>query len=150
MRFHDLRSIEQLTSQRLRIWAIKVDLENAIKIDFSNAKSFGIEPTDLVADDHTACRRMAEEFRAGSWAPEIIIVPSAALPGTQNIVIFGERTAIPYSWSPIDPDDLPTCTVAEMSQPPPAIADLVCFRGGENPEYEAWASGRQYAFPDLP
>lgn len=150
MRFHDLRDIDRLLTMRLRIWAIKDNLELATQITFANATKFGIEPAELVDDDHSACRRLADRIRNDSSTPDTIIVPSAALPGTKNAVIFGERTSIPYSWKPIDPADLPTSVVAERSQPPEGLADLVCFTDTPNPEHEAWSRGHRYDFPELP
>jgi hypothetical protein len=92
---------------------------------------------------------MAEQLRADPRGPGSIIVPSAALPGTENLVIFGERTQIPYSWEPISSVDIPACVIAERSQPPLAIATLVRFVGDPHPALDAWREGRSFRFPDL-
>jgi RES domain len=138
------------TDHRLRIWALRVDLDAATRIDFSAAKRFDLnEADDLIADEHAACQALAERMRADPRGPESIIVPSAALPGTENLVIFGERTQIPYSWEPISSIDIPACVIAERSQPPSAIASLVRYVGEPHPALEAWREGRSYRFPDL-
>jgi hypothetical protein len=149
LRSNELRDPTELAEHRLRIWAIRVDLGEAKRIDFTNASDFNIEAEDLVSDDHGPCRRLAERLRSDERAPKAIIVPSAALPGTENLVIFGERVPIPYLWVPIDPGDLPACVIAERSQPPSEISPLVRHFGESHRAFEEWKAGRRYHFPDL-
>lgn len=149
LRTNGLRDPAELAEHRLRLWAIRVDLAEARRIDFTNAREFKIEAADLVADDHGPCRRLAERLRSDALGPKMIIVPSAALPGTENLVIFGERTPIPYLWTPIDSVDLPACVLAERSQPPAEISPLVCHRGEPHRGLEEWEAGRRFRFPDL-
>lgn len=150
LRSNDLRDLGNLAEHRLRIWALRVDLSLATRIDFSTATHFDLSrPDDLIADDHSACRALAERLRTDPHGPQSIIVPSAALPGTENLVIFGERTQIPYSWEPLSAVDIPACVIAERSQPPPAIVPLVRYRGEPHSAFEAWQAGRGYRFPDL-
>jgi hypothetical protein len=145
-----LRDIERLAEHRLRIWALRVQLADVVRIDFHNAGEYGLhEPEDLIADDHAACRALGERLRTDPGRPKAICVPSAALPGTENIVIFGERVQIPYSWSPISPVDIPACVIAERSQPPPGVVPLVRYAGDSHPAFEAWRQGRGYRFADL-
>ncbi len=149
LRSNELRDPTELAEHRLRIWAIRVDLDEAKRIDFTNASDFNIEAEDLVSDDHRPCRRLAERLRNDGRAPKVIIVPSAALPGTENLVIFGERVPIPYLWAPIDPGDLPACVIAERSRPPSEISPLVRHFGEPHRAFEEWRAGRRYRFPDL-
>jgi RES domain-containing protein len=150
LRAVDLRDPRELAERRLRIWALRVDLTGAQRIDFSNAVDFGLEHSeDLIADNHSACRALAERLRADPRAPRTLIVPSAALPGTDNVVIFGERVQIPYSWQPISAVDIPACVIAERSQPPAGASSLVRYRGDSHPAFEAWRAGRSYRFRDL-
>jgi hypothetical protein len=149
LRTNDLRESVDLAEHRLRIWVVQLDLAGAAEIDFANSADFGLKPTDLVGDDHGPCRRMGERLRRDPSGPDTIIVPNAALPGTRNVVIFGERTAIPYSWHPRDAWDVPACTLAERSRPPEGIESAVRFLGDTHPELEAWAAGRPYQFADL-
>jgi hypothetical protein len=148
MRTNELREPVDLAERRLRIWAVKLDLAGALEIDFANAARFGLTPADLVGDDHGPCRRLAERLRSERSA-ETIVVPNAALPGTRNVVIFGERTAIPYAWPPRDSWDLPACALAERSRPPEGVESVVRFAGEPHPELEAWTAGLSYQFADL-
>lgn len=150
LRSNSLRDPVELAERRLRIWALRVDLSKAAEVNFSNAGQFELdEPEDLIADNHAACQALAERLRSDPRGPESIVVPSAALPGTDNLVILGERVQIPYSWEPISGVDIPACVIAERSQPPPGIASLVRYVGDPHPAFETWKSGRSYRFPDL-
>jgi RES domain-containing protein len=148
IRFNELRDEAELTDRRLRLWAVKVDLSSSLEITFSNAERYGLRCDELTGDDYGACRRFAETLRRDVSAPKTIIVPSAALPGTRNVVIFGERTAIPFNWQPLGPTDLPAAIVAEASGAPHDIASHVRYRGETDPELEAWEEGRRYRFED--
>lgn len=150
LRTENLRDASELAERRLRIWALRVELADAQRIDFANAVDFGLSNSeDLIADNHGACRALAERLRADPRAPQTLIVPSAALPGIDNVVIFGERVQIPYSWQPISAVDIPACVIAERSQPPAGVPSLVRYRGEPHPAFEAWRAGRSYRFPDL-
>jgi len=149
LRFHDLRRADELAERRLTIWALRLDLDSAAAIGFDNASDYKLQPPELVDDNHEACQDLSDRLRSDAAAPKTIIVPSAALPGTQNVVIFGERVAIPYQWPPIDEVDLPVCVVAGRAVPPPTLVDHVRFRGDGHAEFEAWLSGRRYVFADL-
>jgi hypothetical protein len=76
-------------------------------------------------------------------------VPSAALPGARNLVIFGPREAIPYLWAPIDAGDIPACIITKASQSPDGLLERVRFSGESHAELDAWLSGRRYEFQDL-
>lgn len=150
LRANELRDLDRLAEHRLRIWALRIQLADVARIDFHNAGEYELhEPGDLIADDHSACRALGERLRTDPGGPKAICVPSAALPGTENIVIFGERVQIPYSWSPISAVDIPACVIAERSQPPPGVVSLVRYAGDAHPGFEAWRKGRVYRFADL-
>lgn len=149
LRFHALRDLEGLSARRLRIWALRVELADALEIGFGDAAGFGLEPENLVSADHGPCRRLGEQLRTDPSGRDTIVVPSAALPGTRNVVSFGQRAPLPYDVQPIDRIDVPCCAIAERSQPPDGIASLV--RYGDDPHHalEAWAAGHRYQFRDL-
>lgn len=147
LRANNLRATDRLAERRLRIWVAQLDLSDALTIDFDNAGGYGLEPEDLISDDYRPCQELAERFRDSVGSPQTIVVPSAALPGTQNAVIFGERVRVPYGWPPIDEVDLPACVIAERSQPPPGIAALVRYRGDEHSGLFAWQAGEPLSPP---
>jgi RES domain-containing protein len=148
LRFHNLRDERVLKAHRLRLWAIRVDLAEAVEINFSNADRYGLLRDELTSDSYEACRRFGDGLRRNSSAAESIVVPSAALPGTRNLIIFGERVAIPFDWEPLSSIDLPAAILAEGSSPPSGITSVVRYRGEPNPELEAWEVGRRYQFKE--
>lgn len=149
LRTHGITSREEVNDQRIRIWALRVVTADITPIDFENASHFGLDPWDLVSDDWTACQDFADGLRDDASAPKVLQVPSAALAGTCNLVLLGERVDIPYLWTPLDEVDVPTCVVAEDGRPPARLLDLVRYDGEPHAEFEAWGSGWRYEFADL-
>lgn len=149
LRTNDLRDTDRLSERRLRIWVLEIDLPDAVTIDFDNAGEYGLEPDDLVGDDHGPCQLFAERIQLEPSLPRTIIVPSAALPGTRNAIIFGERVRIPYGWKPIEDVDVPACVIAERSQPPNGISSLVRYEGDEHAELSAWQRGDPFQPPEF-
>ena len=96
----------------------------------------GLRPGDLVSDDLRACQRLADRLRAAG-APGAI-VPSAALPGTDNLVLFGERAAAPYGVDPLSPVDVPAAITADRARPPLGLLGRVRLRGAPHAALEAW------------
>ena len=107
---------EQLALVRHRTWALRLELDGLVRIGFEEAAEHGLRPGDLVSDDHRACHRLADRLRAAG-APGAI-VPSAALPGTENVVLFGERAAAPYLLEPVSGVDVPASLTADGGRPP--------------------------------
>jgi len=153
LRNGDLRRPEDIADLRLNVWAFKLDLKDALELDFEaaerRAEEPGMRPEDLVSDDHTACRRLADRLRSDSAAPKALVVPNAALPGTRNLVIFGPRVQIPYLWEPVDYGDIPACVITKASQPPEGLLERVRFSRQPHAELEAWRVGRRFDFTDL-
>jgi hypothetical protein len=118
-------------------------------IEFSDAANWGIGPDDLVADDYGPCQALADRLRTDAGAPKAIRVPSAALPGTRNLVIFGERVSIPYQWTPVDAIDVPASVVAAYARPPAELFPLIRHPGAVHAELAAWLRGEAYRFADL-
>lgn len=139
-----------LAEFRHRIWAVKVAVADAVEIGWSNAEAFGISPQDLVADDHTGCRRLADRLR--DEGTDTIIVPNAALPGTRNIVILRPCVALPYGARPRRRGDLPVAVVAEDATIPPELWASVRSPGASHVGLEAWREGTAFVFeePDVP
>jgi RES domain len=85
------------------LWALRVRLaETPFALTFGTAGDLGISPDELLADDHGPCRARAKAFRTGG--PQAFIAPSAALPGSTNLVVLGPRVLAP--WTPLPLDEL--------------------------------------------
>lgn len=144
MRRSDLREPERIRAVRTRTWALEVAVEGLPEATFANAeREFGIAPEALVADDPAECRALAARLRGS--APGLV-VPSAALPGTRNVVLFGPRVAAPYLTVPVSSLDVPASITAQDGRPLVSLLDVVRFVGEPHAELEAWRSGAEFGF----
>ena len=131
---------------RHRTWALRIELAGLVRIGFAEAAEHGLRPGDLVSDDLRACHRLADRLRAAG-APGAI-VPSAALPGTENVVLFGERAAAPYPLEPLSRIDVPASLTADGGRPPRGLLERVRRRGEPHPALEAWRAGEPFRFAE--
>lgn len=131
-----------------RLWAARVPLEGIERITFSNATSFGVRPEELVGEDYGPTQDLADRLREKGAAG--FIAPSAALPGTESIVLFGTRLLHPYLVEPIDPEQVSTAHAAEGAIPAEAVP-LVRWRGDAHVGLAHWQStGAEFVFRDPP
>ena len=144
LRASGLRGAEQLALVRHRTWALRLDLAGVPRIGFGDAAAHGLRPGDLVSDDLRACHRLADRLRSAG-APGAI-VPSAALPGTENVVLFGERVAAPYLLEPLSRIDVPASLTADGGRPPLGLLERVRRRGDPHAALETWRAGEPYRF----
>lgn len=145
MRGADLRAPDQVRAVQTRTWALRVPLGDLVEITFDSAEGFGISAEELVGDDHGPCRRLAGRLRADSAG---ILVPSAALPGTRNAVLFGARVAAPYLTEPVSALDIPASITADAGRPVISLLSLVRFTGAVHPELAAWREGATFQFEE--
>jgi RES domain-containing protein len=143
---HEEPSAPLAASFRHRVWALRLELDGALVLDFDDAGDWGLEPFELVDDDQGACRAFADRARAAGHTT--LVVPSAALPGTKNVVVLEPRVASPWDVAPFDPVDVPTALVAEDATIPEELLPLVRHQGQPHAAFEAWADERQYDFED--
>jgi hypothetical protein len=125
LRNRDLRTPEQARSLELRIWALDVPDDGVVDVPFA---------PELVIDDLEPCRRLADRLRAEGARGAI--VPSAALPGTRNLVLFGARNAAPWLSPVVGSFDVRTSIAAENSEALVSLLGQVRFRGRRPPATE--------------
>jgi RES domain len=143
MRNADLRGADQVLAVRTRTWALEVQLDDLPEITFETAGRYGITAEELIADDHGPCQQLANRLRGR--APGAI-VPSAALPGTRNAVLFGARVAAPYLTRPVSTLDIPASITADGARPLLSLRSLVRFIGDPHAAFEAWRAGAGFGF----
>jgi hypothetical protein len=144
LRGSDLRAPEQVRVVSQRVWALRLDLDPLVRVGFDEAARLKVRPGDLVSDDYRACHRLAGRLRSDGASG--LLVPSAALPGTLNVVLFGPRVSSPYLVDPVSALDVPASITAEGGRPPESLLGLVRFRGAPHPQLDAWKAGREFAF----
>lgn len=130
-----------------RTWAATFVLaDDAVaRVTFENAPDWGIDAERLVDDDYTTCQDLGRKLRRSHDA---LIVPSAALAGTSNLVLFGPRVISPYGAPPVDPElDIPSAPTSDRGRPPAALLDLVRHKGTAHLSLVAWRAGAPEPLP---
>jgi hypothetical protein len=146
MRGNSLRHPEQIRQLRARTWALRLTADELTAITFATAGEHGLEPEELVADDQSSCRRLAARLRGAGAAG--VIVPSAALPGTESVVLFGPRVGSPYLLEPLGEVDVPAGITAHDGRPVATLIGLVRYRGEAHAALEAWRRGEAFTFQE--
>ncbi len=149
LRNEDRRTRERVVLMRYPLWAIRAQLtEEPLELSFDNAGSFGLAPEDLVADDHGPCRALAQTFREDG--PKAFVAPSAALPGTRNLVVLEPHVLGPWEPVPLDEIDWPGSLAAQDGRCPEGLWDLVHYRstGTRHAGLEAWEHGDELVFEE--
>lgn len=150
LRHEEVHEEAQAESIRPPLWALRfIDLQ-PLEVTFGSCERFGLTPEDLVADDHGACQALATGFRRDPDGPRALIVPSAALPGTRNLVILDARVAVPYDATPVDDVDVPIALAAEAGRSPAGLVDAVHHFGSRRPHpaVAAWRAGAELVFAE--
>jgi RES domain-containing protein len=99
VRSEELRNYEEARELRVSVWELRID-EGAIA-DFSTpsaAEQQGVNWRDLLADDWTECQTVGTEIVSGGGRG--VLAPSASLPGSRCLTLFGPRTEIAWSADP--------------------------------------------------
>jgi hypothetical protein len=147
LRNEDRRTRERAVLMRYPLWAIRVNLdEPPLELTFDNAGRFGLAAEDLVADDHGPCRGLAQAFRQDG--PKAFLAPSAALPGTTNLVVLEPRVLAPWDQVPLDEIDWPGSLAAQDGRCPEGLWNFVHYRGTSTTHQglEAWRNGEPFVF----
>jgi hypothetical protein len=134
---------------RYPLWAIRVMLDDEpLELTFDTAPDYGLEPGDLVADLQGPCQGLADQFRGGGV--DAFIAPSAALPGTRNLVILRERVMIGFEQVPLEDVDVPVAMAAQGARCPEGLWGLTHYRdtGTPHPAFDAWQNGDDYVFSE--
>jgi RES domain-containing protein len=149
LRNEDRRTRERALLMRYPLWVIRVRLaEPPLALTFDAAAHHGLLPEDLVADDHAPCRALAQAFRGDG--PHAFLAPSAALPGTTNLVVLEPRVLTSWSAEPIDEQDWPGAMTSQDGRCPEDLWDLVHYRDSPTPHpaLTAWRDGRELVFEE--
>jgi RES domain len=128
IRGHSVRLPDQVLQVRERTWALQ------------------LEQDELLDDDPTRCQELANELRAADIPG--MVVPSAALPGTRNVVLFGPRVGSPYLLEPLSAIDVPASITAHDGRPIVSLLELVRFRGDTHAGLDAWQRGDHLEFDE--
>jgi hypothetical protein len=131
----------------LNLWTAGIDVADPTRVDFDDCVRYGLTADELVGDDYLPTQALADAVRnAGATA---MIVPSAALPGTHNMILFGVRVRNPFLSNPLTPEEVPTGHLSDGARPPGEVAPHVRWFGASHRAAEQWkATGSYDIFED--
>jgi RES domain len=132
LRHEDLRSEAEASTYRTTLWQLRVN--EGVVVDYSSfekAEAAGFPPEALVDDDHEACQREAQRlFSLGAGG---VLSPSAALPGSVNLTLFGQRVPIRWDAHVQISTAIPVQRLA-TGQPPQGLVSRVRYYGESHAE----------------
>lgn len=146
LRNEDRRTRARAVMMRYPLWAIRAHVpDEPLHLTFDNATDFGLTADDLVSDDYAACRGLAARFRSGG--PSSFTAPSAALPGTSNLVVLEPRVLISWDQVTLDEIDWPGALASQDGRCPEGLWDVVHYRSAETRHAAllAWEAGENFA-----
>lgn len=98
IRNENLRSEADLSLVQMALWQAQIEQARIADYrDFGTAEKAGLDPELLISDEQSACRVEGRRLRENNFAG--VLYPSAALPGEQNLVLFGPRILLPWGAS---------------------------------------------------
>lgn len=115
-----------------RLWVGRFDHIDLLDLDEDSAADWGTSLDELTGDEWGPCQAVAERLLEAGHRE--IRVPSAALPGTFNLVLFGQRLPIPLTAGVREPlVDIPCAVAADNSTGIPSVLSSVRHRGAPHP-----------------
>lgn len=140
LRWEDRREAPEAAALATRVWALRVTVNGPVeRVGFDTAEDFDLSPEELVAEDHAPCQALARRARARGVAS--LVVPSAALPGTDNLVVLGPRVMTAWLLDPVSDVDVPASVVADRAGAPLAALSHVRWRDTAHAGLQAWRAG---------
>ncbi len=95
IRTEDLTSAAAVHLVSMPLWVLHVrETHVADCATFERAEAAGFPPEALVAEDRERCRAEATRLREHGFRG--VLAPSAALPGSVNLTLFGARLAVAW------------------------------------------------------
>lgn len=132
----------------LNLWTAVIDIDSVATVDFQDCAAYGLSADDLVGDDYAPTQALAAAVRGGG--ADAMVVPSAALPGTHNMILFGVRLLHPVLWEPISAEEIRTGHLTDTARPAAEIAGRVRWRGYPHTAAEQWKNTGSYELFDDP
>lgn len=98
IRNENLRSENDLSLVAMPLWQARIEQSRVADYrDFETAELAGFDPENLIDDSQGACQTEGRRLRAAGFAG--VLYPSAALPGEENLTLFGPKILLPWGSS---------------------------------------------------
>lgn len=95
IRNENLRAESDLSFVAMALWQAKIEQTRIADYhDFEAADLAGFDPEALIHDDQSVCREEGRRLRQAGFSG--VLYPSSALPGEENLALFGPRIALPW------------------------------------------------------
>jgi RES domain-containing protein len=117
IRNEELRSEDEVAMVSVSMWAARID--QAMVVDYSTferAEEAGFDAAALVDEDYGRCQEEGARLRELNYAG--VISPSAALPGSTNLTLFGPRMASTWGRTTLLVSSIPATIIAKGAPPP--------------------------------
>jgi hypothetical protein len=132
----------------LNLWTAAVDVDDVTRVDFDDCARYGTTPDELVGDDYAPTQALADAVRARG--ADAMVVPSAALPGTFNLILFGIRLLHPYLGEPVSAEETPTGHLTDVALAASEIAGRIRWFGTAHTAADQWKATGTYDLFDDP
>ncbi len=132
IRNEELRSEDQVAMVSVSMWAVLI--EGGVIADYSSfeqAERSGFDPAALVSENYEQCQSEGDRLRKKGFSG--VIAPSAALPGSLNVTLFGARVMSTWDRPKFLASSLPVTVIAKGAPPPgllPRVRHLGTPHGG--------------------
>lgn len=138
LRHEELRTEAESATYTTTIWQLKVD-EGAVAdySSFERSEAAGFPAEALVEDDHERCQ--AEAAWLKSHGIRGLLSPSAALPGSVSLTLFGPRVAIAWN-APVSLASTMPASRLTTGHPPKGLVSRVRHFGQPHSELVAYSS----------
>lgn len=136
IRAAEISSEPEVALVRMPMWVAQVNLQRLADYGtFERAAAAGFPPDALVDDDYSRCQDEGQRLREEGF--QGVLSPSAALPGTANLTIFGPRIASSWNVRPVLASSIPATEIA-VGSPPEGIVGRVRQRGTSHALLQAY------------
>lgn len=139
LRHEDLRTEAEAATYGTTIWQIRVDQGMVVDYStFERAEAAGFSAEALVEDDHDRCQAEAARLKGDGMLG--LLSPSAALPGSVNLTLFGPRVAIPWDATVSLASTMPAGKLT-TGHPPTGLVSRVRYFGEVHTTLAAYLPG---------
>ena len=131
LRHEDLRSAAAASHYLTSLW--QLEIRDGAIVDYSTfelAEAAGFPPEALVEDDHKRCQ--AEAQRLIEHGARGILSPSAALPGSTSLTLFGPRVCVGWGTVTAMASAIPAQKLA-TGHPPDGLVERMRHFGQPDP-----------------
>jgi RES domain-containing protein len=133
LRHEDLRSEDEASRYSTTLWQLQIDADLIVDYrTFELADAAGFDARALVDDDHTRCQKEAQ-WLIGQGARGLLS-PSAALPGSVSLTLFGPRVHVPWRTRVELASSIPAQKLA-TGHPPLGLTSRVRYFGQPEPRF---------------